>query len=483
LLYHPSKSLTDALQITKAYKVITDNGTNLKDYETIQTQIENNISDHFDIKPSNNNTNKIKEPTLLKEMMKTEYNYASQKQFSYFVLNHSNRIHPITGEVLTNSFDKYNSWIYKKNIYTKDETNFSIKEKKEGEFLDSKFKNWSHSKIARVKYLDYHNKDKIKLFITITLPSSYHPYKNYGKPNQRKNDRYQFDNIEDAINEGFGMLKKIHRHFYSLVKKKMERKNINLNFDYLSVIEAHKSLIPHLHSLYYIDKEQEDIFYEAYQITIKKFDIKRQEIEKLKSATGSSYLYKYLTKMDGVFKYYKKYFSHHRIFKISNLKHVSQQEMNLVYKYLFKYKPKLLTKFKNMKKPLYVTLEEFIVKRIRFQYQEVSNAKLDIQYLQELIKEQIENYINSIKDEYWIDQEEQINHMFESVSKKLYFDHNTLLESYIEHKSKRIDSIYLVGKNKSECIYKRDMDNFISQGITKKMLYEYYIDLYCDKEE
>jgi hypothetical protein len=136
--------------------------------------------------------------------------------------------------------------------------------------------------------------------------------------------------------------------------------------------------------------------------------------------------------MDGVFKYYKKYFSHHRIFKISNMKHVSQQEMNLVYKYLFKYKPKLLTKFKNMKKPLYVSLEDFIVKRIRFEYQEVSNAKLDIQYLQELIKEQIKNYIKSSKDKYYINQEDKINHMFESVSKELYFDHNTLLESYID---------------------------------------------------
>jgi hypothetical protein len=132
LLYHPSKSLINALQSTKSYKIITNHGTDLKDHETIQNQIETNISEHFNLKPSNDTTNKIKEPTLLKDIMKMEYNYASQKQFSYFVLNHSNRIHPITGEVFSNSFDKYNSWIYKKNIYTKDETTFSIKEKKRG---------------------------------------------------------------------------------------------------------------------------------------------------------------------------------------------------------------------------------------------------------------------------------------------------------------------------------------------------------------
>lgn len=503
-------NLFQTIKLTKSYKIITSKDNNDKDIKSIEKSIYNISKNYLNIKDKVD-THKTNNPNILNEIIKDRYNIQSLQRFRYFVLNVSNKTNPNTGEVYFNNFDKHNTFRYAHNITTSDMKDFKLYETKQGEFLDSIFNQWAKSKIARIKYIEYHNiKDKkdnlVKLFITITLPTQYHPFKYYNKyGTSRKNKNYIYNNLEDSIKDGFVILNKINRHFYNIVKKKLKRAKLDIDFDYMSVIEPHKTLIPHMHNLYYITKEQQDIFISAYKTTIKKFKIKRQKIEIISKASGSTYLYKYLVKMESNFKYYKKYFSKNRIFKISNLKHTNQAQINFIYKYLYKHKKKLLDYYKSKDIPLYVSLENFILKRVQFNYKKNTEIKLNIKELEILIKNAIAKYdeykekkpntpisadqfislMGNYKDYYHLNIKDYIalNSVMKYLTNIIFSDYKTISDLYQEQDFKKIESIYLKRDKYSQRIYQADENNFISNKINKQDLYEYFIDLYSDFKE
>lgn len=174
--------------------------------------------------------------------------------------------------------------------------------------------------VMRSDALQQKNKDKIALFVTLTLPTEYHKYKhNFNKKSNEyeattnkhgnliKNDKYK---EECTIHKGYRKLLKIFRKMQKNFYDKQTDKQIT--FDNMRVIEYHGDFTPHLHGIIFIDSEH----IEAYLKQVKKFfgntvkaetetkityikneHIGRSEIEILQDSTKvTGYLSKYIKK-------------------------------------------------------------------------------------------------------------------------------------------------------------------------------------------
>ena len=126
------------------------------------------------------------------------------------------------------------------------------------------------------------------LFLTLTLPSSFHKY---SKTTKKKNPRY---NEKDSIEEGYKLLNNSFREIYKNFRVDRQFKKIY----YCKVFEPHSNFTPHLHSILYVKNEHKEALIKHIKNTIKKnklgksFDI--EEIQDL--AKSSSYLLKYVRK-------------------------------------------------------------------------------------------------------------------------------------------------------------------------------------------
>ena len=127
----------------------------------------------------------------------------------------------------------------------------------------------------------------VALFLTLTLDSCYH---RYSKTNKQLNPLYQYEN---TIKKGYELLNQSFREIYKnfKVKRKLEK------IYYSKVIEPHKNLTPHLHSIIYVKSEYVAILKNHIKnITIKN-SLGRYEIEEIKDISRStSYLLKYINK-------------------------------------------------------------------------------------------------------------------------------------------------------------------------------------------
>ena len=123
---------------------------------------------------------------------------------------------------------------------------------------------------------------------------------------------------------------------YKEVKKVLKRKGLDTDFNFVSVLENHKNLSIHSHNIYYMTKEQIEIFKHCYKLIKKRYKLKQCKFLILKTSKGSSYLMKYLIK-DNESEFYKKYrsfYSKYRFFKCSNISKYSQKVLDITYQYL-----------------------------------------------------------------------------------------------------------------------------------------------------
>lgn len=115
--------------------------------------------------------------------------------------------------------------------------------------------------LMRTEALQQQESDKIALFVTLTLKSKYHKYKDKnGKLVLNKNYKEEY-----TIQRGYKKLKKIFRKlqkdFYDVETNK------KITFKNMRVIEYHKDFTPHLHGIIFVDSEH----IEAYLKQVKKF--------------------------------------------------------------------------------------------------------------------------------------------------------------------------------------------------------------------
>lgn len=131
------------------------------------------------------------------------------------------------------------------------------------------------------------NGEYATLFITLTLPSSYHKYSSYTK---NYNSKY---NKEHTIRKGYELLNNSFRAIYKDFK--VNRKHQKIFFS--KVVEPHKDLTCHLHSILYVKKDYLENLKNHILKVIKRNELGRYDIDEIKDITrGTSYLLKYIQK-------------------------------------------------------------------------------------------------------------------------------------------------------------------------------------------
>ncbi len=134
----------------------------------------------------------------------------------------------------------------------------------------------------------------IPLFLTLTLPSKFHPTKTLKNGKVIPNKKYKYINLDDAIVEGYQTLKKIYRIFYKRVK------NHSNNIYYIKVTEPHKSLIPHMHVMLFIESEKLEITKKLFFKVCEEYKLKRVDFDESLLTNdinnAVSYIMKYILK-------------------------------------------------------------------------------------------------------------------------------------------------------------------------------------------
>jgi hypothetical protein len=425
-----------------------------KQYKTISNTIIDTIDRLED--RTKDNLSKTKQHFL--EKITNDYHKKSYSQFTYFLRYVSNGFNGRTGESICNLYDKYNSYKYQQNIYLSDSNNIKLQELKRGQFLDNKQLQYANKKVAKSLYVEHHNKDKNRVFLTLTLPSKWHYYTNKGK---RKNPKCKFDNYEDSITLGLKELNHINKVLHNKINVELRRfyKREGLEYspyDYIKALEYHTSLTPHYHSIIYCSDEQLEIIEKQYNHIVKTFELEETVYEILENKKASSYVYKYLlknslpaennNKENSLFNKYKSYFNNIRIFSSSNFKHTNQAEIDKVYKYISKYRPKLMKYLKRSEKPLYVNLEELIKKGyFSFEYETIEQIIVN--------KKSLENTLLNIYYDNFIPIPNY------EVYQKTFKAKNNYVKTV---KIKRLSKAYFINQTtkKKQLIY--DSDDFVS---------------------
>lgn len=322
------------------------------------------------------------------EKLEISYNSKSSRMLEYFVKNNLKRFNTETGEIKDYTY-KDNCFKYLKD-FVKTEEKTIFEERNKGEFLLNQDRLYSYKKIGKVKYLEYINQDKEKVFITFTLPNIiFHKYNKEGKLTNTYNSS---DMFEENILKGLKYLnEEIHRYFYNTLKYKIKRyckkHNIKdkdkIRIDFIKMLEPHKNLTGHLHSLFYVASEFIEIIEEVYNMTINYFKLKQTKFEILKTSKGSTYVSKYLLKTtkkgEEFYNYYKRYFNNVKFFSSSNFRNTTQEKIELVYKYLYQNNSNLLQRYKKSKKPLYYLIEQLIIKNV-FTFEDIEKTNITINY-------------------------------------------------------------------------------------------------------
>jgi len=128
--------------------------------------------------------------------------------------------------------------------------------------------------------LSSQNNDKKAIFITLTLPSKFHKFKqkkSFSSDVQFILNKKYDNNL--SVNLGYNLLLKCFRHLYNKFKT-IDKKCVKIK--YFRIVEPHKDFTPHLHAVLFIPN----------------FDLHRQfDFEVLNDvSSASSYVLKYIRK-------------------------------------------------------------------------------------------------------------------------------------------------------------------------------------------
>lgn len=206
------------------------------------------------------NTNKTKQELFF-------YSIKKEKQQSNFFKNQQNLKNTKTGEVLSLKYS------------------FDSKQKEYVKTIEQKVNALVSIAIEQ---------DLKPIFITLTVPSEFHPFKTLKNGFIIENKKYKFVKLDDAIVEAYQELKTIYRTFYKRLK------NYSKNIYYIKVVEPHKSLIPHIHILLFVEKKQlentKKLFFKIYkEFRLKKVDYDEKIlVQNINKPVG--YIMKYIIK-------------------------------------------------------------------------------------------------------------------------------------------------------------------------------------------
>jgi len=148
---------------------------------------------------------------------------------------------------IENNQKSYVENIYKINLINQAQVKLKY------DFLKKSFDDYMNI-ITRTTYLlnQINQEDFTSFFITLTLPSQYHPFDKCNKKNDIHNP-----NIH-TIKNGYQKLNEMFRRIQKDFRKSNETKKTTLKF--VKVIEPHKTFVPHLHGIVFVPKGEEKTF-------------------------------------------------------------------------------------------------------------------------------------------------------------------------------------------------------------------------------
>ena len=145
--------------------------------------------------------------------------------------------------------------------------------------FEKSYKNYTKSIEQKIYALEKIAKDKdlVPIFITLTLPSIFHPFQSISKDDKRMyvglNKEFRFQKLEEAITVGYQYLNHIYRTFYKRVKL------VAKELLYIKVVEQHKTLLPHFHILFYVKKEKNKIIEKMFDNILDEFNLSQTDFE------------------------------------------------------------------------------------------------------------------------------------------------------------------------------------------------------------
>ncbi len=278
--------------------------------------------------------------SLIKNMKQSFY-LKSLDQKKYFHFNISQKINRNTNERIVDLNNENILLEFQRDIeYTVNQNNELVvnwdREIIAGDFLTKKNRTANNKRLAKVQYLEEYSDNRKKYFLTWTLPSEFHKYRQ--RDNLSKEERHYEDfkalelnpnygfnrNFEKGIIEGLEVINNIHRFFYNgllnRIKRRKKRakklipllskryndlkaqtreiedsKELSLNIkkrrktlhkiivnkrilkkselDFIRIIEPHKSLTPHQHVMVWLNGDLEAQIKNSITATIKRFDL------------------------------------------------------------------------------------------------------------------------------------------------------------------------------------------------------------------
>ncbi|MFY4822102.1 replication endonuclease [Aliarcobacter butzleri] len=167
--------------------------------------------------------------------------------------------------------------------------------------FEKKYKEYARITQQRIATIEQMARDRgyVSLFITLTLPSRFHPFKSVSYKNERlytkRNSEFGFNSVDEAIKSGYQFLNHIYKTFYKRVKNFTKQ-----DLFYVKTIEVHTTLIPHLHCLLFFPLEHYDAIKSVYKRVIEHFELQRTDLEQVSIkeniSCASRYILKYIVK-------------------------------------------------------------------------------------------------------------------------------------------------------------------------------------------
>lgn len=217
-----------------------------------------------------------------KKLQKNSKLYAELQENIQLYYNHS-----LEKEQKQKSYLQYNKFV---NLSTKETVNIDYN-------FEKKYKEYSRITAQRAYTIQElaKRKEYCSVFITLTLPSAYHPFKSVATPTGRlyveDNKDFAFSSIKEAVSCGYKELNTIYQTFYKRVKNYVKN-----DLYYIRAVENHCTMIPHIHLVLYFPTDKLDFVKAVFQRVVKHFKLDRTDLEEVAFKDNINYASRYLLK-------------------------------------------------------------------------------------------------------------------------------------------------------------------------------------------
>lgn len=225
-----------------------------------------------------------------KKLQKNSKLYAELQENIQLYYNHS-----LEKEQKQKSYLQYNKFI---NLSTKETVNIDYN-------FEKKYKEYSRITAQRAYTIQElaKRKEYCSVFITLTLPSAYHPFKSVATPTGRlyveDNKDFAFSSIKEAVSCGYKELNTIYQTFYKRVKNYVKndiKNNVKNDLYYLRSVENHCTMIPHIHLVLYFPTDKLDYVKAVFKRVVEHFKLDRTDLEEVAFKDNINYASRYLLK-------------------------------------------------------------------------------------------------------------------------------------------------------------------------------------------